>query len=268
MKKLTNLHLYVLRGFVVCALSAVLAACVTTTESRFTKKASPEKAVENYTQLGLGYLQRGQVDLARARFKKALSIDDSYAPANDGIGLLWQTEGELDLAEESFEKAISNDSSFTAARHHLGRLMTQSKRYKEAVRHLKRAAQDREYERRASAHNDLAKTYYYQGDNDRAIDSYLEALRIKPYFAESLVNVSTLLFQAKRMSEASKYYNRFQRLVSRNQSQHTAHSLWLGIRVASAQRDGKTVSDLAAQLRQQFPDSDEYREYRNAWKKR
>src|SRR5690554_7102437 len=68
---------------VTSALALSLVACVTVTESRITKKASPEKAVENYTELGLGYLERNRPDLARKRIEKALSIDSKYAPAND-----------------------------------------------------------------------------------------------------------------------------------------------------------------------------------------
>ena len=116
----------------VLIVSTALASCVTVTESRLTKKKSPEKAVENYTQLGLGYLNRNRPDLARKRLQKALSIDEDYAPANDAMGLLWQSESEFDLAEEFFKKAINEDSSFLIAQHHLGRLYTQLKRYDDA----------------------------------------------------------------------------------------------------------------------------------------
>ena len=140
----------------VLLVSLTLASCVTVTESRLTKKKSPEKAVENYTQLGLGYLNRNRPDLARKRLQKALSIDDSYAPANDAMGLLWQTESEFDLAEEFFKKALREDSSYVLARHHLGRLYTQLKRYDDAEDELRKVAENPYYEGRASASNDRA----------------------------------------------------------------------------------------------------------------
>src|SRR5690554_4547376 len=97
----------------VALLALLLASCVTVTESRLTKKKSPEQAVENYTQLGLGYIQNGHFDRARNRLQRALAINEHYAPANDAMGLLWQLEGEYDLAEEYFKKAIKQDRSFT-----------------------------------------------------------------------------------------------------------------------------------------------------------
>ena len=47
--------------------SLFISACVTTSDSRLSRKADPVKAVENYTQLGLGYIRQGKLDIARAR---------------------------------------------------------------------------------------------------------------------------------------------------------------------------------------------------------
>lgn len=245
-------------------LALLLASCVTVTESRFTKKKSPEKAVENYTQLGLGYLQKGRPDLARQRLQKALSINEDYAPANDAMGLVWQTEGELDLAEESFRRALSDDSSLTLAHHHLGRLYTQQKRYDDAEDELKKASGDRYYDNRAAAYNDLAMNYYRQGDNEQAIDSYGQTLRIAPYNVDALVNISTLLFELQRYDDSLKYFDRFDRIVKRGQSQHTAHSLWLGIKLTTIQQDTRRAIELATELKRNFPDSTEYRLYKDS----
>ncbi|WP_430459578.1 type IV pilus biogenesis/stability protein PilW [Thalassolituus sp. LLYu03] len=247
-----------------CVLSAALASCVTVTESRFTKKASPEKAVENYTQLGLGYLKNGHPDLARQRLQKALTIDDDYAPANDAMGLVWQSEGEYDYAEESFKKALSADPSMSLARHHLGRLYSQNKRYKDAEQYLKAAADDRYYENRASAFNDLAMNFYRQGKTEPAIEAFGQTLRLAPYNAEALVNASTLMFEAGRYDESYKYFDRFERLVQRKQSQHNAHTLWLGIKLANVRQDTKSAVAMATELKRNFPNSNEYRQYQDS----
>ena len=243
-----------------------LAACVTVVESPFNKKASPEKAVDNYTQLGLGYMQKGRNDLARQRLRKALSINEDYAPANDAMGLLWQSEGELDLAEESFLKAISLDGDFSLAKHHVGRLYSQLKRYDEAEEYLSVAAQDRYYDNRASAYNDLALSYFRAGQSEKAIATYREALRISPYNVDSLVNISTLLFEAQDYSESGKYFDRFDRVVKRGQAGYSAHSLWLGIKLATIGQNTKRTIELATQLKQLYPESQEYKEYQQSLK--
>ena len=245
----------------VLLVSLTLASCVTVTESRLTKKKSPEKAVENYTQLGLGYLNRNRPDLARKRLQKALSIDDSYAPANDAMGLLWQTESEFDLAEEFFKKALREDSSYVLARHHLGRLYTQLKRYDDAEDELRKVAENPYYEGRASASNDRATNYYLQGKTQETIQTYGQTLRIAPYNTEALMNVSNLLFDAQRFDESQKYFDRFDRMVARDQTQHTSHSLWLGIKLANIQGQASRAAGYASDLKQNFPQSREYKLY-------
>lgn len=244
--------------------TVVLASCVTVTESRLTKKASPEKAVENYTQLGLGYLQNGRPDMARQRLLKALEINENYAPANDAMGLLWQTEGEFDLAEEYYRNAIRRDGNFMRARHNLGRLYLQTKEYSKAEDQLKRAAQDRYYDNRVGAYNDLAMTYYRLGRNDEAISMYAQTLRLAPYNVEALVNGATLMFEAQRYDESMRYFDRLDRLVQREQAVHSAHSLWLGIKLLAIYQNTQRTIALASELKRNFPQSEEYRLYQES----
>ncbi len=241
-----------------------LQACVTVEESRFSKKASPEKAVENYTQLGLGYLQKGRPDWARDRLQRALEIDPNDPQANDAMGLVWQTEGELDLAEDSFKKALREDPKFTLARHHLGRLYARMKRYKEARDLLSEVANDRYYNNRVGAYNDMALNFFRMGNSQGAIEAYTQSLRLAPYNVDALVNISTLLFEAQRYDESLKYFDRFDRLVERDQTEHTAHSLWLGIKLLTIHQQTSRGVALAAQLKQRYPDSEEYRMYQES----
>lgn len=242
----------------------LLSACVTVVKGPFNKKASPDKAVENYTQLGLAYIQNGRVDWARQRLNRALEINPEYAPAHDGMGLLWQAEGELDLAEESFKKAMSLDENFSQARHHLGRLYTLNKDYAAADDELQQVAVNRYYENRVAAFNDLAINSYRWGKPDDARKWYLEALRIMPYNVDALVNVSTLMFEAQNYTESQKYFDRLDRLAKRQQTQHNAHSLWLGIRLATISQDTERVIALATELKQNFPDTQEYQQYQQS----
>lgn len=245
-------------------LSMTLLACVTVTESRITKKKSPEKAVENYTELGIGYLERNRPDLARKRIEKALSIDENYAPANDVMGLLWQTEGEYDLAEEFFKKAMKEDKTYTRARHNLGNLYLRLKQYEQAEKQLLRAANDRYYDERFIAYNDLALMYYRQGKTEDAIKYYKETLRLTPYNAQALVNISTLYFEEQNYKESQRYFNRLDRLVERGQMNHTAHSLWLGIQLATVNADTERAIALASDLKRNYSESSEYQLYQES----
>ncbi|WP_221799848.1 tetratricopeptide repeat protein [Oceanobacter mangrovi] len=254
----------ILQHLTLISLISVLASCVTVTEGGLQKNKDPQKAVENYTQLGYGYLQKDRPDMARNRLQKALAIDSDYAPANDAMGLVWQIEGEYDLAEEFLKKAVALDSSFTAAKHHLGRLYTQLKQYQQAEDWLNKAAGDRYYERRANAYSDLAMNFYLQGQPIKAIDSYKEALRLSPYNADALLNISTLLFEAQRYDDANKYFTRLDRMVQKGTTRHTANSAWLGIKLATIFQDTAQAVRLASILKDDYPNSTEYRLYQES----
>ncbi|MGB1092763.1 MAG: tetratricopeptide repeat protein, partial [Oceanobacter sp.] len=152
----------------------------------------------------------------------------------------------------------------TLARHHLGRLYNQLKRYEEAVTWLQQATGDRYYEGRPGAFNDLALNYFRLGKLDEAIDSYRQTLRLAPYNPDALVNLSTLLFERQEYKESQKYFDRLDRLVQRESTLHTSHSLWLGIRLNTIFQNTAKVIGLAKELQTRFPKSNEYRLYQKS----
>jgi len=241
--------------------SLFLSACVTTIESRLTRKKDPEKAVDNYTQLGLGYIQQGRFDRARARLNRALEIDEDYAPANNAMALLLQSEHEPELAEEFFLKSIDLDNEFSQGQYNYGMFLMQHKRYDTACEHLKNAARDVEYQQRGKAYQNLGLCYYRNGQVDLAISTYKRMLKVQRFNGAVLVNLSTLLFEKRRYDEAQQYYNRFTRIVERNKIEHSANSLWLGIKLGRLNQDEKIVQDLALELKANFPQSAELQLY-------
>ena len=244
-----------------CA-SLFLSACVTTIESRLTRKADPVKAVDNYTQLGLGYIQQGRFDRARARLNRALEIDPDYAPANNAMALLLQSEREPELAEQYFLKSIDLDDDFSQGQFNYGMFLMQHNRYGEACKYLKQAAEDVEYPQRAKASQNLGLCYYRDGQVDLAITTYERMLNASRFNAPVLVNLATLLFEKRRFDEAQHYYDRFTQIVERKQNQQSANSLWLGIKLGRINQDGQAVKEFAAQLKNDFADSSEYQLYR------
>jgi type IV pilus assembly protein PilF len=242
--------------------SLILSACVTTIESRLTRKADPEKAVDNYTQLGLGYIQQGRFDRARARLNRALEINSDYAPANNAMALLLQSEREPELAEEYFLKSIDLDDDFSQGQFNYGMFLMQHNRYKEACQYLKQAANDVDYQQRAKASQNLGLCYYRDGQVDLAISTYERMLKASRFNTPVLVNLATLLFEKRRYDEAQHYYDRFTQIVERKQNEQSANSLWLGIKLGRVNQDGISVKTFAAQLKKDFSESSEYQLYR------
>lgn len=265
---LKSFYSSVLKSTLLILLACMSVACVTVTKGGFSDKASPDKAAENFTKLGLAYLQQGNVNRARDRLRKALEIRPEYAPAHDAMGLLWQREGEFDYSQESFSKAIEYDPKFNLARHHFGLLMLQQKKYAQADRLFLTASDDRFYENRAQVFKDLAISSYQQKKPKKAVQYYRTALRLIPYDATALVNVSTLLFELKQYKDSNKYFKRLQQMVRKKSTKNTAHSLWLGIRLSVILNQSSRARILASELKKRFPTSSEYRAYKTSLKRK
>jgi type IV pilus assembly protein PilF len=242
--------------------SLFLSACVTTIESRLTRKADPEKAVDNYTQLGLGYIQKGRFARARARLNRALEINSDYAPANNAMALLLQSENEPELAEEYFLKSVDLDDDFSQGQYNYGMFLMQHKRYNEACPFLENAADDVEYPQRGKAAQNLGLCYYRNGQVDLAISTYERMLKLQRFNAPVLVNLTTLLLENRRYDEAQHYYDRFTQIVERKQNEQSANSLWLGIKLGRINQDATAVKDFSEQLKSNFSQSSEYELYR------
>ncbi len=255
---------YTIRFLLIFVLLNTVTACVTTTIGGFSDKASPEKAAENYTKLGLAYLRQGSTQRAREKLKKALDIRPEYAPAHDAMGLLWQSVGELEYAQESFLSAIKYDSKLNEARHHFAILLMQEKQYAKADKQLLLISEDRFYTNRPQVFKDLAISAYQQQENQKAVMYYRRALRLTLYDATVLVNLATLLFEMEDYTEANKYFLRLDKMVASGASKHTAHSLWLGVRLANALKQPSIEIERGRELEMKFPASPEYAQYKKS----
>jgi type IV pilus assembly protein PilF len=242
--------------------SLILSACVTTIESRLTRKADPEKAVDNYTQLGLGYIKQGKYDTARARLNRALEINADYAPANNAMALLLQSEREPEIAEEYFLKSIDLDEDFSQGQYNYGMFLMQHQRYDEACKYLSNAARDVDYQQRGKAAQNLGLCYYRNGQVELAISTFERALQGQRYNTPIFVNLTTLLVETERYDDAEAYYARFLRIVERKQNQHSSNSLSLGIKLARYFKDKTQENKFAKLLEQDFPESEEYKLYK------
>ncbi|MEH6561464.1 MAG: tetratricopeptide repeat protein, partial [Marinobacter sp.] len=97
-----------------------ISGCVTTTDSRFTREADEQKAIDNYVQLATAYIGQGNTERARHHLDRALELDPDSPQALAAFGLIYNSDGDAELAEESFKQAVSNDPSYTRGRVYYG----------------------------------------------------------------------------------------------------------------------------------------------------
>lgn len=251
---------YVVNSFIqglVLILSCALTACVTTSNSSLTKKADPDAAVEKFVQLGMEYIRRGELHLARKRINRALEINSESAQANAALGLLYSQEGESEKAEQSYKRALELDGTYTRGRSYYGAFLFSAKRYQESLVQFELASKDTKYEGRSQIFSNIALCYLRIDKKDKAIEAYEETLRLDRNNGRALSGITEILIQTNKYEQAQRYYNRLVRLIRDRDMKHSAQSLWLGIRIANyfgSYPQAKALSDMLANL---YPDSEE-----------
>lgn len=241
----------------------LLSACVTTSDSTLTKKADPVAAVERYVQLGLEYIKRGDLFRARKHITRALEIDENDAAANAAMGLISHQDGEYSTAEASFRKAIDSDPHYTSARSYYGAFLFSNQRYKEALTQFEFAAKDPANSGRTQVFTNIALCNIQLERFDDAIKAYDKALRLDRLNEPALIGITEVLLQKKNFERAQHYYNRLVRMIRQQGRQHTAQTIWLGIRIASFYNSVEQEGSLVMLLENLYPDSEEYRQYLN-----
>ncbi|UZE97712.1 type IV pilus biogenesis/stability protein PilW [Alkalimarinus alittae] len=240
----------------------ILSGCVTTTDSAFSRKADEGKAVQNYIQLGLAYIQRDDFEKARANIGRALEIDSDSSEAYAALGLLYQQQAENELAEEHFKKAIKLDAKNTRGRTFYASFLYRVERYSEALEQFELAGTDTDYPRRSVIFINVAQCYLKLDQSDQAVKAYEKALSLDRNQAQALIGITQLLVQKGEYLKGQQYYNRMVNVIRSSGMTHSAKSLWLGIELARHFNDRGQESSYALLLKKLYPESQEYKQYR------
>ena len=244
----------ILRCFGITLLCASSLACVTDTSNDPPLAAgdTADQLARVNTQLGLGYLSNGQLDLAWERLDAALQADPNYATAHNGIALVYSRLSEPDKAEEHFKRALESNPSDSAAQTNYGAFLCEQGRIDEGETYFMMAANNPLYTKHAMAYSNAGLCKLRVDDTEGAQIYFRAALRADPRFPVALEKMAQISFDEQAFMAARGYMQRFEEV-----SAHTPRSLWLGIQIEEMLGDKNAVSSFAMLLKANYPDSPE-----------
>ncbi len=245
---------------VMCAFFIVVSGCVTTTDTPIKEPVDKKTALENYVQLGMSYLNKGNRDAAIGAFTKAIKLDKKSAEAHQGLAMVYQMNGELELAEKSFKHALRGraDFSMSGVYNSYGRFLYEQKRVEEAQEYFELAGKDLQYRGRANAMYMVGLCALAMDDPVRAKGAFEYALNLNPRLASASLELADMYFQEREYAKAKEYLD-----VYSTGSRHSPRSLWLGIRLERIFGNKDKEASYAMSLKNLHPYSQEYLDYKN-----
>ena len=234
-----------------------LSACSSSQPADPNAKTDGRKAAESNTQLGLEYMNRGQLEVSMGKLKKAINDDPSYAPAHTVLAVLYERLGEQQLAGKHYLKAVQADPGGGDVNNNYGVFLCKNGNEQEAITHFLTALDDPFYISPAVA---LANAGSCAMNNDMLedADSYLrKALKYDPGFPDALLSLATLNYRQENHLGARAFLQRYESVAAQ-----TAKSIFLGYEIETALRDNKTARQYLSLLNSKFPESKEAEEAR------
>jgi type IV pilus assembly protein PilF len=235
----------------------LLAGCVSSGgHGPLASRQGREAAGQAYVQLGMGYLQQGLTEQAKAPLLRALALDPRDADAHGALALVFQAQDEPPLADAHYRKALAERPGDTRLRNNYGSFLYARGQYREAKQMFRQAAADTLYPERSRVFENLGLTALKLERRDQA-RAYLEkALMLDPRQPRALLEMAELSFEDRHYVPARDFHDRFSQ-----SSEHNARSLLLGSRLARVFDQGDTLAEMGLQLQRLYPGTPEYQQY-------
>jgi len=211
-------------------------------------------AADVYVKMSIAYLQQGKVDIALTKIKQGLELDPTSADANNIIALIYERLGETKLAEQHYKKALDLNPNDPYILNAYGSFLCTQEKYQEANLHFMAALRNALYPTPEVALTNAGICSTRQSNVDQAETYFRKALRSNPKFPIALKRMAAISFENKKYLSARGYLQRYLEV-----GQHTAETLWLGIRIERELGDLDTLASYELLLRAKFPDSEEMR---------
>lgn len=234
-------------------LSVLQTACTTTPSGQDAlSESGVSRMAELNTQLGIGYLREGKLDLALTRLRKAAEADPNYSTAQNALGLVYDRLNQTEKAEEHFSRAVELNPADAAARTNYGGFLCRHGRTEEGVKLLLAAAKNTLYGKPEVAYTNAGLCERAAGNLSEAESYFRSALRVNPRLPGALLNMAELSYEQKRYLPARAYLQRYTEI-----GEVGPRSLWLGVRIERELGDKDAVASYTMLLKGQYPDSRE-----------
>ncbi|MFD2179473.1 type IV pilus biogenesis/stability protein PilW [Veronia pacifica] len=235
---------------------SVLTGCVTVKEEQNKPEFDNIQAAESRISLGLGYLKAGEWQQGRQNIELALKHAPTYYRSLLTYAYLLQKTGDIKLAEKQYKKALRYSPKNGDVQNNYGVFLCRYKRYDEAQAAFAKAIAQPYYYKTSGSYENAALCAMKAGDVAKAKEMFDKALKHEPNRVVSTLQLVRLELKDGEYNQARSRLFYFHKRYG-----YRADSLYLTIKLESAQDRLLEVEKYAKVLASQYPESKEYRLY-------
>jgi type IV pilus assembly protein PilF len=222
----------------------LLGACASSSRST----ARQHDAATYNVQLGIGYMNQGDLQRAKEKLDRALSEDPGSADVHSARAMLFDRLGDKAKADSEFRSALRDAPNDPNIVNNYAVYLCENGRTDEGVKRFLEAAHNGFYRTPEAAYTNAGVCLRSAKRDDEARVQFERALQLRPTFAEAAFQLADLEFQRGQLAPARSSIDSF---LASNDA--TADLLLLGVRVARAQGDRLAAQRYARRLQLDFP---------------
>ena len=220
------------------------------------KEAQVSEAGQTRLQLGLEYLQQGDMNAARQNLEKALDAAPQDYRTQLGMALYAQRNGENAAAEQRYRQALKLAPGNGTVLNNYGAFLCGLGQYVPAQQQFSAAALAPDYGQVADSLENAGYCFLKAGQNDEARTLLSRALKVDPDKGAPLLAEAEKQFGEGKRAQSQLLLDVYQHVLPAS-----ASSLWLQIRFAALAGRQDSVQRYGKQLARSFPQSKQYQQF-------
>ena len=201
-------------------------------------------------QLGVGYIRRGELDIAREKLARAIEQDSTNVDAYTTMAYLMMQMNEMDEAENYYLEALDIKKNRPDIHNSYGTYLCKVGRLDEAMEEFKIAFTNPFYDTPYLAYSNAGACLMGIKNYTMAEKFLRKALKQQPKLSDALISMAEIGIETKKYLMARAYIQRFHEI-----NKPTAESLWVQVQAEKALGAKEHYLKYARQLLNEFPDS-------------
>lgn len=226
----------------------VLSGCVSGTSGSGSAKDT-KNAAEANMQLGVAYMQQGNLAVAKEKLQRAAKQAPRNADVHSALAYLYERLNQPKEADREYRTAMRLAPDNSEVSNNFAVFLCRNGHTDEALTRFEAAAADRLYRTPWAALTNAGVCLRNAKRYDEARAKLVLALRMRPNHAEAAYQLAELQLQMGQNDAAANTIDDFLTMSA------TPDLLLLGVRVAKARGDRQQRESYARRLRRDFPNS-------------